>query len=94
MHILFLYDAHMHVLCSAIASQQRPAHVFGEDLHHVGGDPKISSLLLQVWLQTFAPGVQTPIHRHSNEEILIVQRGVGKVYLKQASMFRFESPRL
>ncbi|KAH7276626.1 hypothetical protein KP509_39G015400 [Ceratopteris richardii] len=35
---------------------------------------------IEVWLQTFAPGVGTPIHRHSCEEVFIVQKGKGSLY--------------
>ncbi|XP_068662960.1 auxin-binding protein T92 [Aristolochia californica] len=36
---------------------------------------------IEVWLQTFAPGTRTPIHRHSCEEVFIVLKGSGTLYL-------------
>eukprot|EP00963_Diacronema_lutheri_P013484 scaffold2636_cov340-Pavlova_lutheri.AAC.146 len=30
---------------------------------------------VEVWMQTFAPGTGTPIHRHDNEEIFLVNHG-------------------
>ncbi|KAL5561622.1 hypothetical protein UlMin_031369 [Ulmus minor] len=36
---------------------------------------------VEVWLQTFAPGSGTPIHRHSCEEVFIVLKGSGTLYL-------------
>ncbi|KAL0418780.1 UNVERIFIED_CONTAM: Auxin-binding protein T92 [Sesamum radiatum] len=40
---------------------------------------------VEVWLQTFAPGVRTPIHRHSCEEIFVVLKGSGTLYLASNS---------
>ncbi|KAL2323586.1 hypothetical protein Fmac_027965 [Flemingia macrophylla] len=40
---------------------------------------------VEVWLQTFSPGTHTPIHRHSCEEIFIVLRGSGTLYLASDS---------
>ncbi|CAA0828576.1 Auxin-binding protein 1 [Striga hermonthica] len=40
---------------------------------------------VEVWLQTFAPGVHTPIHRHSCEEIFVVVKGSGTLYLASNS---------
>ncbi|KAL3725525.1 hypothetical protein ACJRO7_030536 [Eucalyptus globulus] len=36
---------------------------------------------VEVWLQTFSPGTRTPIHRHSCEEIFVVLKGSGTLYL-------------
>ncbi|PPE01310.1 hypothetical protein GOBAR_AA35989 [Gossypium barbadense] len=36
---------------------------------------------VEVWLQTFAPGSRTPIHRHSCEEVFVVLKGSGTLYL-------------
>ncbi|XAR58508.1 hypothetical protein NMG60_11013934 [Bertholletia excelsa] len=36
---------------------------------------------IEVWLQTFAPGTRTPIHRHSCEEVFVVIKGSGTLYL-------------
>ncbi|XP_021727829.1 auxin-binding protein T85-like [Chenopodium quinoa] len=35
---------------------------------------------IEVWLQTFSPGSQTPIHRHSCEEVFVVLKGTGTLY--------------
>ncbi|XP_047939512.1 auxin-binding protein T85 [Salvia hispanica] len=40
---------------------------------------------IEVWLQTFAPGARTPIHRHSCEEIFVVLKGSGTFYLASNS---------
>ncbi|KAF7804787.1 auxin-binding protein T85 [Senna tora] len=40
---------------------------------------------VEVWLQTFAPGTYTPIHRHSCEEVFIVLKGSGTLYLASSS---------
>ncbi|KAL2238905.1 UNVERIFIED_CONTAM: Auxin-binding protein T92 [Sesamum indicum] len=36
---------------------------------------------VEVWLQTIASGAATPIHRHSCEEIFVVVKGSGTLYL-------------
>ncbi|XP_020213183.1 auxin-binding protein T85 [Cajanus cajan] len=41
---------------------------------------------VEVWLQTFSPGTYTPIHRHSCEEVFIVLRGSGTLYLAADSV--------
>uniref|UniRef100_A0A2N9GWB2 Auxin-binding protein 1 n=1 Tax=Fagus sylvatica TaxID=28930 RepID=A0A2N9GWB2_FAGSY len=40
---------------------------------------------VEVWLQTFAPGSRTPIHRHSCEEVFVVLKGSGTLYLASGS---------
>ncbi|OAY61713.1 hypothetical protein MANES_01G211300v8 [Manihot esculenta] len=40
---------------------------------------------VEVWLQTFSPGSRTPIHRHSCEEVFIVLKGSGTLYLASSS---------
>lgn len=40
---------------------------------------------VEVWLQTFSPGTHTPIHRHSCEEVFIVQKGSGTLYIASYS---------
>ncbi|PIA39348.1 hypothetical protein AQUCO_02600062v1 [Aquilegia coerulea] len=40
---------------------------------------------IEVWLQTFAPGSRTPIHRHSCEEVFIVMKGSGTLFLAPSS---------
>ncbi|KAJ7977460.1 Auxin-binding protein [Quillaja saponaria] len=36
---------------------------------------------VEVWLQTFSPGSRTPIHRHSCEEVFVVLKGSGTLYI-------------
>ncbi|KAL4205398.1 hypothetical protein AMTRI_Chr01g137090 [Amborella trichopoda] len=36
---------------------------------------------VELWLQTFSPGSRTPIHRHSCEEIFVVLKGSGTLFL-------------
>ncbi|EPS65118.1 hypothetical protein M569_09662 [Genlisea aurea] len=40
---------------------------------------------VEVWLQTFGPGTRTPIHRHACEEVFVVLKGGGTLYLAAAS---------
>ncbi|EOX94859.1 Endoplasmic reticulum auxin binding protein 1 isoform 3 [Theobroma cacao] len=40
---------------------------------------------VEVWLQTFAPGSHTPIHRHSCEEVFVVLKGSGTLFLASSS---------
>ncbi|KAL8159665.1 hypothetical protein V2J09_001202 [Rumex salicifolius] len=40
---------------------------------------------IEVWLQTFAGGSCTPIHRHSCEEVFVVLKGNGTLYLASDS---------
>lgn len=40
---------------------------------------------IEVWLQNFVPGSCTPIHRHSCEEVFVVLRGNGTLYLAAES---------
>lgn len=44
---------------------------------------------IEVWLQTFAPGFRTPIHRHSCEEIFVVLKGQGILYLTPSSHSKY-----
>ncbi|XP_052170590.1 uncharacterized protein LOC127786899 isoform X2 [Diospyros lotus] len=44
---------------------------------------------VEVWLQTFAPGSHTPIHRHSCEEVFIVLKGSGTLYLASNSHLKY-----
>ncbi|ONK55363.1 uncharacterized protein A4U43_UnF4240 [Asparagus officinalis] len=41
---------------------------------------------VEIWLQTFAPGTRTPIHRHSCEEVFVVLKGKGTLLLGSSSM--------
>ncbi|KAJ3681101.1 hypothetical protein LUZ60_015590 [Juncus effusus] len=40
---------------------------------------------IEVWIQTFAPGTKTPIHRHSCEEVFVVLKGTGMLLLGSSS---------
>ncbi|KAH9308604.1 hypothetical protein KI387_036515, partial [Taxus chinensis] len=44
---------------------------------------------VEVWLQTFAPGSQTPIHRHSCEEVFMVMKGNGTLLLASDSQKKY-----
>ncbi|KAI8522820.1 hypothetical protein RHMOL_Rhmol13G0026500 [Rhododendron molle] len=44
---------------------------------------------VEVWLQTFAPGSRTPIHRHSCEEVFVVLKGSGTLYLASNSHLKY-----
>ncbi|KAF5782613.1 putative auxin-binding protein [Helianthus annuus] len=44
---------------------------------------------VEVWLQTFAPGTHTPIHRHSCEEVFVVLKGSGTLYLAPSSHSKY-----
>ncbi|CAL5425300.1 unnamed protein product [Camellia sinensis] len=44
---------------------------------------------VEVWLQTFAPGSHTPIHMHSCEEIFVVLKGSGTLYLASNSYRKY-----
>lgn len=46
---------------------------------------QLLSSQVEVWLQTFSPGSGTPIHRHSCEEVFVVLKGSGTVYLAPSS---------
>ncbi|XP_051132244.1 auxin-binding protein T85-like [Andrographis paniculata] len=46
---------------------------------------------VELWLQTFAPGSGTPIHRHSCEEIFVVLKGSGTLYLASNSHKNYPS---
>ncbi|GAU30703.1 hypothetical protein TSUD_39270 [Trifolium subterraneum] len=43
------------------------------------------SFKVEVWLQTFSPGTRTPIHRHSCEEVFVVLKGSGTLYIASNS---------
>lgn len=40
---------------------------------------------VEAWVETVAPGGGTPIHRHDLEEIFIIQKGAGTVYIAPPS---------
>ncbi|KAL8092745.1 hypothetical protein AgCh_034848 [Apium graveolens] len=44
---------------------------------------------IEVWLQTFAPGTHTPIHRHSCEEVFVVLKGSGMLYIASNTHTKF-----
>lgn len=46
-------------------------------------------LQVEVWLQTFSPGSRTPIHRHSCEEVFVVLKGTGTLYLAPSSHAKY-----
>ncbi|KAL6505095.1 actin binding protein [Orobanche gracilis] len=44
---------------------------------------------IEMWLQTLAPGAGTPIHRHSCEEIFLVLKGSGTLFLAPNSHLKY-----
>ncbi|KAL8054934.1 hypothetical protein ABFX02_04G024500 [Erythranthe guttata] len=44
---------------------------------------------VEVWLETVAPGGGTPIHRHSCEEVFVVLKGSGTLYLASNSHLKY-----
>lgn len=48
-------------------------------LSHISVSSKVhhGNSKVDVWLQTFAPGTMTPIHRHNCEEVFVVLKGSG-----------------
>ncbi|KAK6940876.1 Auxin-binding protein [Dillenia turbinata] len=36
---------------------------------------------IEIWLHTYSPGAHTPIHRHSCEEVFVVLKGSGTLFL-------------
>ncbi|KAK9137130.1 hypothetical protein Sjap_007724 [Stephania japonica] len=44
---------------------------------------------VEVWLQTFAPGTHTPIHRHSCEEVFVVLKGSGTLFIAESSHTKY-----
>ncbi|KAM3395526.1 auxin-binding protein T92-like [Capsicum galapagoense] len=44
---------------------------------------------IQVWLQNFAPGSSTPIYRHSCEEVFVIVKGQGTLYLTLSSHSKY-----
>ncbi|XP_007050703.2 PREDICTED: auxin-binding protein T85 [Theobroma cacao] len=40
---------------------------------------------IEIWLETFSPGARTPIHRHACEEVFVVLRGSGTLFLASPS---------
>lgn len=49
----------------------------------------VFSSQIEVWLQTFAPGTHTPIHRHSCEEVFVVLKGSGTLYIASNTHTKF-----
>ncbi|KAI8522825.1 hypothetical protein RHMOL_Rhmol13G0026700 [Rhododendron molle] len=44
---------------------------------------------VEVWFETFAPGSRTPIHRHSCEEVFVVLKGSGTLYVASNSHLKY-----
>ncbi|KNA15405.1 hypothetical protein SOVF_096500 isoform B [Spinacia oleracea] len=50
---------------------------------------------IEIWLQTFSPGSHTPIHRHSCEEVFVVLKGTGTLYLASDSHRKYpDNPKM
>ncbi|KAF9607151.1 hypothetical protein IFM89_032373 [Coptis chinensis] len=101
MTIFFLFLLHLFFIVAAESSicatngipivrniSELPQSDYGrEGLSHmtVAGSLLHGMKEVEVWLQTFAPGSQTPIHRHSCEEVFIVLKGSGTLFLASSS---------
>ncbi|KAG5603367.1 hypothetical protein H5410_034737 [Solanum commersonii] len=69
-----------------------PQHNYGRSgLSHttIAGSVLHGMKEIEVWLQTFAPGSRTPIHRHSCEEVFVVLKGQGTLYLAPSSHSKY-----
>lgn len=51
----------------------------------IAGSSHHGMLEVEVWLQTYAPGAGTPIHRHSCEEVFVTLKGKGTLYMEPDS---------
>ncbi len=38
--------------------------------------------VMEVWMQTIAPGAATPVHRHACEGVIVILRGSGLVTIE------------
>lgn len=47
--------------------------------HRTIAGPQQGVRSMEVWLQTMAPGSDTPVHRHACEEVILVLSGSGEV---------------
>lgn len=45
--------------------------------HQTLAGPRDGLRTVEVWMQTIAPGAETPRHRHACEEVVVVLRGSG-----------------
>lgn len=45
--------------------------------HQTLAGPRDGLKQMEVWMQTIAPGAETPMHRHDCEEVVVVLRGSG-----------------
>lgn len=83
-------DGHEMVLGSQVRIKN--LHVeHGRDFRRPGlshltlwGASQDSMKQVEVWMQTFAPGAGTPIHRHDNEEIFLVNHGQASIRWQRA----------
>ncbi|KAH0660873.1 hypothetical protein KY289_029621 [Solanum tuberosum] len=69
-----------------------PQHNYGRSgLSHttIAGSVLHGMKEIEVWLQTFSPGSRTPIHRHSCEEVFVVLKGQGTLYLAPSSHSKY-----
>ncbi|XP_055829259.1 auxin-binding protein T85 [Solanum dulcamara] len=69
-----------------------PQHNYGKSgLSHstIAGSVLHGMKEIEVWLQTFAPGTSTPIHRHSCEEVFVVLKGQGTLYIAPSSHSKY-----
>ena len=46
-------------------------------VHRTLAGPRDGMKNMEVWLQTIAPGAETPMHRHDCEEVIVILSGSG-----------------
>jgi quercetin dioxygenase-like cupin family protein len=54
--------------------------------HQTLAGPRDGLRSVEVWMQTIAPGAQTPRHRHACEEVVVVLRGSGTCEIDGSSL--------
>ncbi|WP_437590254.1 cupin domain-containing protein [Sorangium sp. So ce1000] len=55
-------------------------------VHQTLAGPRDGLRSVEVWMQTIAPGAQTPRHRHACEEVIVVLRGSGTCEIDGAAL--------
>lgn len=46
-------------------------------VHRTLAGPRDGMKSMEIWMQTIAPGAETPMHRHDCEEVIVVLQGSG-----------------
>jgi quercetin dioxygenase-like cupin family protein len=50
--------------------------------HQTLAGPEHGMKTLEMWMQTIAPGGETPVHRHACEEAIVILRGSGQITIE------------